>query len=87
MIVTIRFFHDTATTEIYTNLNPLSLHDALPLLSQSGYLTIKGYDREIRAYELAIPNEEVHAAYVRDLLSPDADKHTVDEWEIDAMQP
>eukprot|EP01026_Neomeris_dumetosa_P061477 TRINITY_DN58049_c0_g1_i10.p3 TRINITY_DN58049_c0_g1~~TRINITY_DN58049_c0_g1_i10.p3 ORF type:complete len:143 (+),score=4.92 TRINITY_DN58049_c0_g1_i10:38-466(+) len=33
------FFNDTATTEIYTNLNTLSLHDALPiqvLLLQSG---------------------------------------------------
>src|SRR6056300_1729441 len=26
------FFNDTATTEIYTNLNTLSLHDALPIL-------------------------------------------------------
>src|SRR6056300_420883 len=25
------FFNDTATTEIYTNLNTLSLHDALPI--------------------------------------------------------
>src|SRR6056300_1349934 len=25
------FFNDTATTEIYTNLNSLSLHDALPI--------------------------------------------------------
>src|SRR6056300_2111085 len=30
------FFNDTATTEIYTNLNPLSLHDALPILSPLG---------------------------------------------------
>ena len=64
-----------------------NMHDALPLLYQIGYLTIKGYDREIRAYELAIPNEEVHAAYVRDLLSPDADKHTVDKWEEDTLKP
>ena len=27
------FFNDTATTEIYTNLNTLSLHDALPIWS------------------------------------------------------
>src|SRR6056300_537472 len=27
------FFNDTATTEIYTNLNTLSLHDALPIYS------------------------------------------------------
>ena len=25
------FFNDSATTEIYTNLNTLSLHDALPI--------------------------------------------------------
>src|SRR6056300_1278474 len=28
------FFNDTATTEIYTNLNTLSLHDALPISSE-----------------------------------------------------
>src|SRR6056300_1344618 len=27
------FFNDTATAEIYTNLNTLSLHDALPIYS------------------------------------------------------
>src|SRR6056300_1483014 len=27
------FFNDTATTEIYTDLNTLSLHDALPIYS------------------------------------------------------
>src|SRR5881628_4233346 len=26
------FFNDTATTEIYTSVNTLSLHDALPIL-------------------------------------------------------
>src|SRR5213594_2182964 len=26
------FFHHTATTEIYTSVHPLSLHDALPIL-------------------------------------------------------
>ena len=28
------FFNDTATTEIYTALNTLSLHDALPFILQ-----------------------------------------------------
>src|SRR6056300_1017077 len=28
------FFNDTATTEIYTNLNTFSLHDALPISSR-----------------------------------------------------
>src|SRR6056300_42021 len=33
MIFCFFFFNDTATTEIYTNLNTLSLHDALPIYS------------------------------------------------------
>ena len=32
---------------------------AIPLLYQSGYITIKGYDRESTFYHLAIPNKEV----------------------------
>ncbi len=34
------FFNDTATTEIYTNLNTLSLHDALPILRRNGLKNI-----------------------------------------------
>ena len=41
---------------------------ALPLLYQSGYLTIKGYDWEMEAYTLSIPNQEVRIGYVRGLL-------------------
>ena len=29
------FFNDTATTEIYTSKNTLSLHDALPIYSSA----------------------------------------------------
>ena len=45
-----------------------NMEDALPLLYQSGYLTIKGYDRESEAYTLSIPNQEVRIGYVRGLL-------------------
>jgi hypothetical protein len=45
-----------------------NMHDALPLLYQSGYLTIKGYDREAETYILSIPNQEVRIGYVRGLL-------------------
>ena len=41
---------------------------ALPLLYQSGYLTIKGYERESQMYTLAIPNQEVRIGYVEGLL-------------------
>ena len=41
---------------------------ALPLLYQSGYLTIKDYDRESMMYTLAIPNQEVRIGYTKGLL-------------------
>ena len=41
---------------------------ALPLLYQSGYLTIKGYDRETGLYDLGLPNKEVRIGFVEGLL-------------------
>ena len=41
---------------------------ALPLLYQSGYLTIKDYDEEAQTYVLAIPNQEVKIGYIEGLL-------------------
>jgi hypothetical protein len=41
---------------------------ALPLLYQSGYLTIKGYDREAEIYTLGIPNQEVRIGFSKGLL-------------------
>ncbi len=45
-----------------------NMNNALPLLYQSGYLTIKDYDREGEIYTLSIPNQEVRIGYVRGLL-------------------
>ena len=45
-----------------------NMKSALPLLYQSGYLTIKGYDRESETYTLAIPNQEVKIGYIEGLL-------------------
>ena len=45
-----------------------NMKNALPLLYQSGYLTIKGYDRDLEAYSLSIPNQEVRIGYVKGLL-------------------
>ena len=42
--------------------------DALPLLYQSGYLTIKGYDPLTKGYFLGIPNKEVRAGLMENLL-------------------
>ena len=40
----------------------------VPILYQSGYLTIKGYDREFRIYELGFPNQEVEEGFTKFLL-------------------
>ena len=45
-----------------------NMQSALPLLYQSGYLTIKDYDRDIDSYTLSIPNQEVRIGYVKGLL-------------------
>ena len=41
---------------------------ALPLLYQSGYLTIKDYEREGNSYVLAIPNKEVRTGLTEGLI-------------------
>jgi len=41
----------------------------LPLLYQTGYLTIKSYDRESGHYELGYPNREVEVAFLESLLA------------------
>ncbi|GHU86873.1 ATPase AAA [Spirochaetia bacterium] len=41
---------------------------AVPLLYQSGYLTVVDYDEEFDEYELDYPNEEVRTAFSRSLI-------------------
>ena len=45
-----------------------NMMDALPLLYQSGYLTIKDYDRLGQFYTLGIPNQEVRIGFTEGLL-------------------
>ena len=42
--------------------------DPVPLFYQTGYLTIKGYDREFRSYELGYPNDEVKYGFLQSLV-------------------
>ena len=42
--------------------------DVVPLLFQSGYLTIKKYDPRSRLFHLGYPNEEVRFGFLRELL-------------------
>ncbi|MCR5623424.1 MAG: ATP-binding protein [Treponema sp.] len=43
--------------------------DILPLLYQSGYLTIKGYDSEFDSFQLGYPNDEVKFGFTESLSS------------------
>ena len=45
-----------------------TLTDIIPLLYQSGYMTIKGYDKETRLYQLAVPNQEIKVGLYGSLL-------------------
>ena len=47
-----------------------NMMDALPLLYQSGYLTIKDYDRISQEYTLGIPNKEVRVGLTKGLMLP-----------------
>jgi hypothetical protein len=42
--------------------------DPIPILYQSGYLTIKGYDEQFDEYMLGYPNEEVKYGFLNELL-------------------
>ena len=63
---------ENMTTEELTTdtLNSIDIMDTnpLPLLYQSGYLTLKSYDREFDAYILGFPNREVEQGFLKYLL-------------------
>ena len=44
------------------------LTDPIPVLFQSGYLTIKGYERRGKLYHLCFPNQEVRQGFSKSLV-------------------
>ena len=44
------------------------IQSPIPVLYQSGYLTIKGYDPDFQIYTLAYPNKEVRKGFIENLL-------------------
>lgn len=59
--------HEEQTSDMLNSID--SVHrNPVPLLYQSGYLTIKGYDERFRMYKLGFPNQEVENGFVRYLL-------------------
>jgi len=45
-----------------------NLNCIIPLLYQSGYITIKGYDNDSKLYELGIPNKDIKVGLYRNIL-------------------
>ena len=46
----------------------LTATDPLPMLYQTGYITIKSYDKDFRAFTLGLPNEEVKYGLYENLI-------------------
>lgn len=57
----------TATAEQF-DAPTSTITDPLPVLYQSGYLTIKGYDPEFQLYTLSYPNKEVRKGFIESLM-------------------
>ena len=57
----------SATAEFLTDYR-VDNKDPIPVLYQSGYLTIKGYDPLFNTFFLGFPNEEVKYGFLRNLL-------------------
>ena len=51
------------------DVSPENMTSPLPLLYQSGYLTIKHYDPMVNLYTLGYPNEEVRVGMIRSLAA------------------
>lgn len=51
------------------DVSPEISESSLPMLYQTGYLTIKGYDSEDDSYTLGYPNREVKMGFLKDLLA------------------
>ena len=62
-----RLQQETATSQVLMDVDRAPA-DPVPLLYQSGYLTIKGYDKEYKSYLLGFPNKEVEEGFINYLL-------------------
>ena len=62
-----RMSNEYATEDILNSVDVASTNP-IPVIYQSGYLTIKGYEPEFRTYRLGFPNEEVEDGFFRFLL-------------------
>ena len=69
-----------------------NMNSILPILYQSGYITIKGYDPETELFTLDIPNMEVKKAWMwlediyafrKEGINFDIATHNITDWKIE----
>ena len=70
-------YADSYTLFDYRADNP----DPIPLFYQTGYLTIKGYDKKFDSYQLGYPNDEVKYSFIKSLAP--SYLHSEDEEPLD----
>ncbi|MCD8268952.1 MAG: ATP-binding protein [Parabacteroides sp.] len=61
-----RMAHEETDADVLNNI--YGDEQPIPVIFQSGYLTIKGYDNEFGLYRLGFPNEEVEEGFMRFLM-------------------
>ena len=59
--------HEETSADVLNSIDASST-DPIPVIYQSGYLTIKDYDPEFGIYRLGFPNREVEERFIRFLL-------------------
>lgn len=59
--------HENVTADLLGSLDAIDTNP-IPLIYQSGYLTIKSYDSEFGTYRLGFPNQEVERGFSRFLF-------------------
>ncbi len=69
-----RLQKEQADSELLNSVDSMT-QNPIPVIYQSGYLTIKGYDKEFGLYSLGFPNEEVERAFVKSLMPFYAPSH------------
>ena len=62
-----RMAHEETSVSVLNSIDSAS-DNPIPVIYQSGYLTIKGYDREFETYRLGFPNREVEEGFVKYLM-------------------
>ena len=58
---------EQVSADVLNSVDSMS-RNPIPVIYQSGYLTIKGYDERFRMYTLGFPNKEVENGFVKYLL-------------------